>query len=509
VAVTPTQAAPTAGSFVTWDGRSGATRRHWSTKLEVEWSNYGKGDWLDSNQRPQGGTPFATANVSAVGPVTFDVVNLVRRWLTGAYNRGFYLSTQQSWALTFAGRAAANAASRPRLTVITDKGTFTPPCIGNAHWSSASLSTNNSQAAFRIAKDIWLAIVQFDLTGVSGTVRSASLVLNCQEMKYAGVVEIFEANPPGFRLGAGTEKVQQGLALSYPLDRNIEAHPKVLFASDFSDVSRARWHSGGAVTGSQQIVDPKTKSTYLRASIPKGQLWGCDLEHNVVGGTTEGTTNKVETELYARYYVYLEENWGSTVDANKMPGWDGRFGWWNSLGYWYPMTGNGGGRPSGKKIWNARLGRWVYEGSSMRGHGGTLAGDGNPYDSLFWLGGYIYHLDQFGDFGENVKWDRVAIKRGNWYCIEQYIKMNSISGPYDSVGNGQANFDGVYKAWVDGVPCYERSNFRWRRHPEMGIQGFWLNWYHGGKQATLSDMHFRMNSVVIAREYIGPRNDNA
>jgi hypothetical protein len=41
----------------------------------------------------------------------------------------------------------------------------------------------------------------------------------------------------------------------------------------------------------------------------------------------------------------------------------------------------------------------------------------------------------------------------------------------------------------------------------MGIQGFWLNWYHGGTAAAPRDMHFRMDSVVIARSYIGPRKE--
>ena len=58
---------------------------------------------------------------------------------------------------------------------------------------------------------------------------------------------------------------------------------------------------------------------------------------------------------------------------------------------------------------------------------------------------------------------------------------------------------------MDGVPVFERSNLRWRKHPEMGIQGFWLNWFHGGTEAAPRDMHFRMDAVVIARSYIGMR----
>lgn len=145
----------------------------------------------------------------------------------------------------------------------------------------------------------------------------------------------------------------------------------------------------------------------------------------------------------------------------------------------------------------------------MRGHGGTRSNDGNPYDDLFWIGSYIYHLDQEGPFGEPIKWTGVVVGKGRWYCIEHHIKMNSITGPFDETGNGTAANDGEYRVWVDGVQAYERKNFRWRRHPEMGIQGFWLDWYHGGTSPTPKTMHFRMDSLVIARGYIGPRNERA
>jgi hypothetical protein len=107
-----------------------------------------------------------------------------------------------------------------------------------------------------LSEGIWFAIVQFDLSKVTGTVRSATLTLTCESMRSEGVVEVYEANPPGFRIGAGSEKPRQGLALSYPMDRNIESHPKVLFASDFSDLSRARWQVGPRVTAASRLSIP-------------------------------------------------------------------------------------------------------------------------------------------------------------------------------------------------------------------------------------------------------------
>lgn len=491
---------------MTWDGGSGPSRDYWSQKLQLPWANRGTGDWLDAKQDRQGRVPCAVGMVS-LGVVEIDVTGLVERWSSSGVNRGFYLRSGQDWAFTFAGRAHSQLSARPQLLLVSNSGTTTLDCSCNAMWSPSTFQGRDSRETFMVAKDSQFAALQFDLAPVTGPVTSARLLLTCLSLKYPGPLEIFELNPPEFRVGAGTLTKRTGLASDYPFDRGLSANPGVVFSGDFSDLSKGRWQAGGVAASTSQVKDTRTGSTYLRGLIPKGELWGCDLERVVVAGKGDGVPVKTETELYGRYYVFLEEDWGSEIDANKMPGWDGRFGWWNPAGYWQSTTGNGGARPSGLKVRNATANRWEYEGASMRGHGGTRLNDGNPYDDLFWLGSYIYHLDQVGAFGETIKWTGVVVGKGRWYCIEQQIKMNSITGPFDAAGNGVALNDGEYRVWVDGVPAYERTNFRWRRHPEMGIQGFWLNWYHGGTAAAPRTMHFRMDAVVIARAYIGPRNE--
>lgn len=496
---------PTPPQFLSWDAGSGPTNTYWSTKLALPWRHRGTGDWLDAGQREQGGTPYATASVSARGPVKVVVTALVARWLANGLNRGFYLSSRQNFPIVFHGRESENAAARPVLVVTTDRGVFTAPCLANARFAASTAVGYDSRARFQVARAHTFALVQFDLAGITGTVLSAVLQLHCDALTYAGQIDLFEANPPLFRDGGGGAPARQGLASSYVLDEGLAGHPSVLLSTDFADLSP--WNVGKA-ENAIPVYDPATRSTYLRGVIRANDLGSCTLEREVVRSATRaGVPTSVETELFARYYVYLEPFWGSKVDANKMPGWDGRMGWWNPAGrgYWATTTGNGGSKPTGLKVWNAKLGGWEYQGASMRGHGGMRAGDGNPYDDQFWMGTYMYHLDQVGPYGESVRWDGTVLSRGRWYCIEQQIKMNTISGPYDAVGNGVANHDGEYRVWVDGVLAWERTNFRWRRHPEMGIQGFWLNWYHGGTDPAPLDMQYRMNSVVIAREYIGPR----
>jgi hypothetical protein len=493
--------------YLTWDAGSGPNNAQWSRKLRLSWVHSGVGDWLDATGTPQGSTAFASGSVSANGPVSFNVTSLVSKAVSSGKNRGFYLRSSGTRTLTFAGRTHADASMRPKLTITTGGGTITRTARCNANWSPSSAYGTDSRASFKVLPSGWLAIVQFDLTGLTGTVTAATLTLTSINFLAVGQVQIFEANPPTFLVGGGGRAAVQGIAQSYDADRGIETHPSVVFAGDFSVLARPNW--GGSVVSPEKFTDPVTGRVYLRGKIPEGGLGGCSLEHDVVRGTQAGVPDKTETELYARYYVKLDSDWGSTVDGNKMPGWDARLGWWNSSGYWYPVTGNGGSPGTGLKVWNSTAGRWEYHGHSLRGHGGTSAGDGNPYDQLFWLGGYIYHLDQVGPYGEGVNWKGTVIDKGNWHCIEQHVKMNSITGPYDVNGNGTAVADGVYRAWVDGVLVYQRTNFRWRRHAEMGLQGFWLNWYHGGTSPTLHDMHFNMGSVVIAREYIGPLGTGA
>ena len=489
--------------FLTWDGGSGPTKKYWSRRLELPWKNLNTGDWLDAKEQPQGAAPYATAEISKPSTSSLDVTQLVTRWLTTKENRGFYLRTNKAHALSFAGRTHADSAQHPALEVKTDQGTFQAPVLANANWSPSSFKAFDTRAKFKVNDANTLAIVLFDLSKVKGKVQSATLKLTCLELKYASVLSVFEADPPVFRVGGGVQKPTLGIAKDYLFDQGIEKHSSVLFAGDFSKLD-----SYGGAKKCEQIPDPKTQTVAARGKFTSGSTGAsCSPRKAVVRGTGEGLPEKTEKALYARYYVYLENDWGSTVDGNKMPGWDNRFGWWNPAqgGYWQAVTGNGGSPGTGKKVWTGS--RWEYHGHSLRGLGGAKTGDGNYYDDFFILAGYIYNLDQGGPFGNKLTWAGTVLAKERWFSIEQYVKMNSISGPFDKVGNGTAEKDGIYRVWVDGVLAREKTDMRWTRHPDFGLQSFWFNWYHGGTQPPKKTMHYRMNSVVIARDYIGPRKD--
>lgn len=490
--------------FLTFDGGSGPNNTYWSERLKLSWNNRLVGDWLDAKLVAQGGDPYATSAV-AVGWVNLEVTSLVNRWLVQGVNRGFYLRTNQDWSFYFAGRTYAEAALQPVLEVVSSVGLVSLPCICNASWTPTSSGSKDTRSKFEVSRGNWFGALQFDLSKVQGQVSKATLKMYCTELKYPGNIYAFELNPPSFKIGGGSASAQLGIAAKYPGDKSIGDHASVLFASDFSVIDRTRWQAGRMVEGFSQVLESPSTGTYVRGVIAKGALVGSDLQRSVIAGGEKGVPTSVETHLFARYMVFLEKDWGSTLQSNKMPGWDGRMGWWNKVGYWQSTTGNGGSPGTGRKVANPVTGGWTYEGCSMRGLGGRTSGDGNPYDGLFTMASYMYHLDQIGPFGEDCYWNGVVLTRERWFSIEHEIVMNTISGPYDALGNGVANRDGQYRVWVDGVLAWERKDLRWRCHPEMGIQGFWLDWYHGGIEPAPSDMHFRMNSVVIARDYIGPR----
>jgi hypothetical protein len=213
----------------------------------------------------------------------------------------------------------------------------------------------------------------------------------------------------------------------------------------------------------------------------------------------------VREELYTQYELFLEDDFGSDVDAIKIPAIGCQLGWWNeaSGGYWQSVTGNGGAPGTGRLVEDA--GRYAYEGHSVRILVGMRPADDSAYADLHGIGIYPYNLDQGGPFPPGEPFAYIALRRGRWYAIELYMKLNGMEGPVDALGNhATALADGEYRVWINGYPVYERTNYRWRLHPDFGVEGFWLDFYHGGLPPAPYVMHYRVDRVTIATRYIGP-----
>lgn len=173
-------------------------------------------------------------------------------------------------------------------------------------------------------------------------------------------------------------------------------------------------------------------------------------------------------EIYFRYYIRLADDW-DPKQGGKMPGFGGTYG-----------RAGWGGRPvKGIKGWSSRgLFRGVQDGKTQ-------------------MGFYCYHADMPGQYGSEWKWEiekRGLLENNRWYCIEQYCKMNT-----------PGEKDGILRAWVDGKPAFEKTDVRMRNVPELKIENVWINIYHGGKWAAVTEDHLFIDDVVISREYVGPK----
>jgi hypothetical protein len=320
-----------------------------------------------------------------------------------------------------------------------------------------------------------------------------------------------------------------GIAAEAGSEGALKTHPDVIKAGDFSaDSMKAMFDRMPLLTRAELLPDVDG-STMLRGRfVTKWQPgetsesdlhWAFDGSTLLMPGGDAVDPNMpplwVENEMFARLYVMLEDDFDSTLDGNKMAmGWDLRMGWWHrDMKYWQNITGNGGLRGDGRRYLIPRQKSWFphptqygYHGHSIRMEAGKASKTGNPYAELRPIQSYTYNIDQTDDdYGDMLRLGTGVIRKGRWFCVEQQIKMNSVVGPFDVQGNGEAVADGVMRTWLDGALVSEYTQLRWRRHPQMGVQGAWINWYFGGKPNPDREMHWRMNHFVVARKYIGPR----
>lgn len=501
----PDAAAPAKGTVLPlgerltqlWDGESGATRDHWNAGLAIPWKR-DLGDWKDAKGVSYGTDPFAKVSTTAsTSPqkLTFDVTALTREWLSKG-NTGALLTGTASVA--FASREHANTASRPVLTVTTDKGTFTPACRADSSLNATTFTASGGASEFKVSSGSINAVIQFDLTSVTGVVSRAELVLTANTAA-KGTVSVYLLDAPLAWADAGGF-VESGISAAYPYDANLAQHAGVLYAHDFSPGYEAffteNWRNKPAFQ-----EEPFLRSTSVRNYFDEKSTGSSSLAHR-----WSSRHEEQPDEIYFRYYVFLEDDWGSEVDGNKMPGIAGRYGAWNGR-YYEPRCGNGGSPTDGRVHSDGVRCGWTLRGHSVR----PEPKDANPYKEFTPLGTYAYHADMPGDFGQVWRWGNHTVgfpvlRRGKWYSIEQYAKVNTVDGPLDSLQNGVGRNDGIFRAWVDGVRVYEKTDIRMRHTPLIKVDDIWLDWYHGGTEtpAPGKQHHYRMSNIVVSRNYIGP-----
>lgn len=477
---------------VLYDGPSGVARDHWNRGIAIAWRNKG-GDWRDAAGTAQGDKAFATTQMGAKdATVELDATELVRQWKAGV-NGGAFLRAGEG-GCELVSRESEDAARRPVLMVKTAGGEVECACTADATITGSTYKSLGGEAALVVSKPGSSAVMQFDLSKVAGEVKSARIRLSVSKVRGQCRLELMRLDAPELQMKG---EVRQGLAKDFVKDAKIASHADVVFATDFAGEDwRKKYFLDGQITNPTFGTDAELGSTYIRGQFVKGDVGSCSLAYR-------WSTRKLPEpeEIYFRYYVLLEEDWGSLVDGNKMPGLAGRYGVWNGR-IWSPVTGNGGSPTTG--LVTKKGEREVLSGWSMRGVGLGKPADENPYRDRVAVITYAYHADQKGIYGDDWRWGTVLLEKNRWYCIEQYAKMNSVAVPLDGLGNGKGEKNGVLRVWVDGVQVFEKSDIRFRHNQKIKIDEVWLNWYHGGTKPAEATHHYRMGNVVVAKSYIGP-----
>jgi hypothetical protein len=272
--------------------------------------------------------------------------------------------------------------------------------------------------------------------------------------------------------GAGVGH-ETGLAARFPGDIGIAEDESVVAAFDFEDDSwRIALHSHSPGDTVSTVVANTSLAAFkafrgraVAIKVAQGEHYGGSLEYFF---STHGTRKEPES-IYFRYYLRFGDDW------------DGRHGKLPGFGGTYDRAGWGGKPSDGYNGWSAR---------------GCFS---CPVNDRVQIGTYCYHADRKSQYGAVWKWrtqDRGLLEKNRWYCIEQYLRLNSPGEP-----------NGVIRAWVDGLPAFEKSDIRFRYTSDLRIEKIWFNIYHGGKESAQSDDHVFFDNVVIAHKYIGPLNE--
>lgn len=437
----------------------------------LPWQRRG-GDWRDASGMLHGTNAYSVARVGRDATI-WDVSRPVKQWGTaGLTKASFFLRpVGGSGYAKFHSREAKSVADRPMLVLefAGDRREILAP-RADTHLDCSTYIALGRNETLAVSSQ-HSTLLEFTLPD---SVRSPDLNRVRLVLSGAGSggnleIGVFETAVPAFPSGP----LRQGLAAAYPVDRGIERHSDVIFATGFDEPGgqwKSRWAKDGmgeidVVAEDRHLRFAPLSGSALRVNLKKGSNLGFQLllylkDH---GGEPD--------ELYFRYYLRFADDWNPNLTSGKMPG----------LAATYNQSGWGGRRADGSSGWSMR-------GAFLKGFPSD-----HPMHDLTQLATYAYHADMKGDYGDLWSWPGVVLARNRWYCIEQYVRLNR---------PGAA--DGIVRVWLDGRLTMDRTDVRMRNNDRLRIETVWLNAYHGGAATSPHDQHFFIDNVVVARRYIGP-----
>lgn len=502
-----------------WDGHSGVSSLYFNAGALLPWENKG-GDWTDAAGVAQGPDAYATLISRAPGAFTADISALVRQWYEPG-NVGAYLKA--SGAATVGLRTHPDASKRPALLLTDAAGTITEVICSASAGIDADTANGIRNGAIAMGDNNNIAL-QFELPRPPSPFVSARLRLTSIYNDWTPLIlRVYALRPPKLFSG-GTSVV--GVAAKYLGDVGIETDADVYF----SGFDSSNFPEGFAAVDPNAVPDvifPEALNTIYNpgrfAAYTKVHRWSTKRRNLPTRNPHNGMLVRQElpraqflakanfdcpTELYFRYYLKLKAGYHCSVDGKKLPGLAGRYGIWtgdDQVGEYEPQTGNGGAPTTGD-FDGKSLNGW-----SVRHHAFVAPNDANPLRGFIPLNYYAYFVGMGDRYGSFWRWGNhalgyVNVEEDSWYCLEHYVKVNSVNGPFDKNGNGVAAADGIVRGWLDGVLVFEKTDAVLRVHPAIKIDEVWLDHYHGGPRPAETAHRLSMAALVVARRYIGPIN---
>lgn len=499
------------------------------------------GQWTNRDGVRLYTNPYGTGSKAGgeLGVLDIEITDLVARWKTE--NRGAYLHSTSDWGVRVSGRLSANP---PQLLIEASSGNIT---YSGGYISTIAPSTSkpaNTQMRATISNSSFGLLHFRDIT-IPDDMTSATIRLNVVTSRGASTVtvNVYETDIPKLQID-GYGPLTYGLAMEVG-EANLWGHPDVYDAGDFSPENA--FYSRPAKKDQVWLTKPHNRTRITTDSFLRRGITGIEYGFfpdedgttyymcsfvNGYGTDSLGPTGfssnytkplegdselnvdpaTVIDEMYARVYMMLEEPFVDSTDGIKLGlGFRMMMGiWQTSNGVWDHGAGSAQDVTDGRKAY--KNGKAYYSGNSVRQHIGNCRASGTPYQKYRPMKIALSHLGPYSGGGvygseENIVFPGILLRKGTMHCIEAHIKLNTLSGEADSIGNRTANHDGVLEYWLDGRLAYRRTNFAWRRHSELSVCGYWINAYHGGSNppAPGEVERFRLNSLVTAKRYIGPK----
>jgi hypothetical protein len=468
------------GGDVLFDGPDGVTCHAFNRGAGGDWARKG-GDWQDASHQLFGARPYATTLVPANyrgRAIQMDLTALVKDWLRGKADasKGVMIaSVKGQGVLDIPSRESPDMASRPIVVIeFSDGSSDIAFPTADAYLDCSTEKGLGRETRLKIGGE-YKGVLSFSLPPAAREKKIEKVTLTFTLTKQYGgemMLGAFALSPPA----SPDSMPRPGLAAKYADEESLARDPSVYFATGFESAAWAAEWSFFDPRASTSRISEDTEGGFaplqahaLKVRFKKGVNLGADLRYSF-----RGKQGFEPEEAYFRYYLRLGSNWAPDVDGGKLPGFAGTYG----------KAGWGMRRSAGDDGW------------SLRGAFSVVPGAQNPLAGTTPIGTYAYHADMTAPSGDLFKWNLgrlAALQRNRWYCIEQYMKLNT---------PGQK--DGVLRAWIDGRLVFERKDLKLRNVPELKIENVWFNVYHGGVTPPPRDMDMYIDNVVIAKAYIGP-----